>query len=272
MVRKVGYGGWVMKDDERVPVMRGGGGRGEAAGSGRGSGRGRFALKKGVIDMVGVASSAILGRRGLPAAVTSTSSSSSSFSSSSHRCRPPSSSHSLCSPSHPKDILVFPCTEWHSGCVPSLTCPADALGHPFRPTPATSCEGPGGCLSPWRPNPRPTPSTKRRFPIPRHFASLFRHPSSSRASFTLPSSSPKRESFDILRLSLTAFFFFSPCSFYLPFFAPPPSFLHPLCWIAKCQSSFFGVYVVLLLFSSVIFFLSNLRIFVFPASLYARTK
>lgn len=83
-----------------------GGGEG-TAGSGSGSGRGRFALKKGVIDMVGVASSAILGRRGLPAAVTSTS----SFSSSSHRCRPPSSSHSLYSPSHPKDILVFPCTE-----------------------------------------------------------------------------------------------------------------------------------------------------------------
>lgn len=36
-------------------------------GSGSG-GRGRFAPKNGVIDMVGVASSAILGRRGLPAA------------------------------------------------------------------------------------------------------------------------------------------------------------------------------------------------------------
>lgn len=73
------------------------GGAGDArgiAGSGSGSGRGRFALKKGVIDMVGVASSAILGRRGLPAAVTSTSSSSSSsssssFTSSSHRRRHP---------------------------------------------------------------------------------------------------------------------------------------------------------------------------------------
>lgn len=67
------------------------GGAGDArgiAGSGSGSGRGRFALKKGVIDMVGVASSAILGRRGLPAAVTSTSSSS-SFTSSSHRRRHP---------------------------------------------------------------------------------------------------------------------------------------------------------------------------------------
>lgn len=49
-----------------------------------GSGRGRFAPKNGVIDMVGVASSAILGHRGLPAAaVTTTSSSSFSCSSSS---------------------------------------------------------------------------------------------------------------------------------------------------------------------------------------------
>lgn len=81
--------------------------------------------------------------------------------------------------------------------MPSLTCPADALGHPFRPTPATSSEGPGGCLSPWRPNPRPTPSTKRRFPIPRHFATLFRR----RSPFLLVallSLSPKRESFDLL--------------------------------------------------------------------------
>ncbi|KYQ49788.1 Fanconi anemia group J protein like protein [Trachymyrmex zeteki] len=73
------------------------------AGSGSGSGRGRFALKKGVIDMVGVASSAILGRGGLPAAVTATSSSSSSSSSSSFS----SSSHTPLPvlPYHPFPLL-----------------------------------------------------------------------------------------------------------------------------------------------------------------------
>lgn len=69
--------------------------------------------------------------------------------------------------------LCPPCVEWHSGYTPGLTCPTDALGHPFRPTPATSSVGPGGCLSPWRPNPpRPTPVNQTPVSCPSVHTSL----------------------------------------------------------------------------------------------------
>lgn len=157
--------------------------------------------------------------------------------------------------------------------MPSLTCPADALGHPFRPTPATSSEGPGGCLSPWRPNPRPTPSTKRRFPIPRHFATLFRRrsppSSSSRASFALPSSSPKRENLSIsprTRLSiyiaygsstvLASFVSSRACplsSFFFPYFSLLLRFFDFFDKIAEYQIFFCSSLLFLSFFTTVYF-------------------
>lgn len=114
-----------------------------------------FASKKGVIDMVGVASSAILA------------------------CLPPSPPlSSLSRTPFPRSFILrsrpgHPCVPLVSSdirAIPTgLTCPADALGHPFRPTPATSSVGPGGCLSPWRPDPpRPTPVGQTPVPVSRY--------------------------------------------------------------------------------------------------------
>lgn len=137
--------------------------------------------------------------------------------------------------------------------MPSLTCPADALGHPFRPTPATSCEGPGGCLSPWRPNPRPTPSTKRRF---LSLGTSLLLPSSLSPVRALPSSSPGERVFRYPRASL----FDGSTTLFLASFGTLLSLVLPLSpssgrasfalfssssrRIAKCRFSIFGICIV----------------------------
>lgn len=153
--------------------------------------------------------------------------------------------------------------------------PGGRPGPPFSTNPGNELRGSRGLLVAMATEPSPNPLNQTPIPYP----SALRYPlppplpRRARRSRCL-SSSPKR----VFRYSRAPFFddvlfFLSSCFFCLLFLAPPPLFFHSLCWIAKCQSSFFGIRVVPSLFSFIIarscrylFLLESLRIFVFLVS------
>lgn len=163
------------------------------AGSGSGSGRGRFAPKKGVIDMVGVASSAILGRRGLPAVVTTTSSFSSSSSISSSSSSSSFSSLPLAATAAATTTLfvafaLLPVASEGHPCVPLYrvtfglraqpNLPGGRPGPPFSTNPGNELRGSRGLLVAMATEPSPNPLGQTPIPYPSVYTSLtlFRHP------------------------------------------------------------------------------------------------
>lgn len=125
--------------------------------------------------------------------------------------------------------------------------PGGRPGPPFSTNPGNELRGSRGLLVAMATEPSPNPLNQTPIPYP----SALRYP--------LPPPLPRRARRSCCRprrqresLSISCAFdgplLFLLVLLCLLFFALSPSFLHLLCWIAKCQSSFFGIYVFSLCF------------------------
>lgn len=83
-----------------------------------------------------------------------------------------SSSHSLCTPSRPKDILVSPC--WVTfGLRAQPNLPGGRPGLPFSTNPSNELRGSRGLLVAMATEPSPNPLDQTPISIPRYFTTLF---------------------------------------------------------------------------------------------------
>jgi len=204
--------------------------------------------------MVGVASSAILGRGGLPAAVTSTSTSS-SFSSSSH----------FAAATLFVAFALLPIASEGHPCVPLYrvtfglraqpNLPGGRPGPPFSTNPGNELRGSRGLLVAMATEPSPNPLNQTPIPYPSALRYPFLVARVVRAAVLVAKESLSISSCVSL---FDGFLLYLLVLFYLLFFAPPSPFLYSLCFIQlNISLRFFLEFVLLFLFFFIYIFHHN---------------